>query len=416
MTSRSSADRAECAKIDSDGAPSLGGDQNSLSANQNDISTPGLSPSLASEQDASAMMDNVPHPGGEVSVLLPSNSTLRLRPRRRARSATVFGPGPIPPPALTGANSTASAPSPASSILSPGSGGFAGQTSSGADNASIATEGLMPRNGRPLIGIRAKYAHGGANGYASPETLAHNILRLASVSTDGPQTLEEIDAISAEAAANTAATAGTQAEPNGTAFRDRARSIRFDDEAARSIIAKFRASPDDSPPSPPKASPRRRLSLPSVGEPNGLHCPGRDELRNRAASDPGLNALCELVLRGLSPAPLEDASSPTDVDRSQAQESEAAGLTVDVDTDQAVLDTEDAVMITPRRRNRLRRSPRIDPVLEVDESRETMPRWALDYDNFINGLEDQEDDDDAVEEDAEDQADSFSELNESVGH
>lgn len=359
------------------------------------------------------MMDNVPHPGGEVSVLLPSNSTLRLRPRRRARSATVFSPGPILPPTSTGANSTDSTPSPASSILSPSSGSSAGQTSSRADNSSMASEGLMPRKGRPLIGIRAKYAHGCPNGYASPETLATNILRLASVSTDGPQTLEEIDAISAEAAANTAATPGNQAaESNGAAFRDRARSIRIDDEAARSIIAKFRASPDHSPPSPPKASPRRRLSLPSVGEPNGLLCPGRDELRNRAASDPGLNALRELVIRGLSPAPFEEAASPTDVDR--PQEINAAPLTVD--TDQAVLDTQDAVMITPRRRNRLRRSPRIDPVLEVDESRDTLPRWALDYDNFVNGLEDQEDDEVFVEEDEEDQADSFSELNESVGH
>ena len=424
---RSSTDPAERGQTDSDGTASPDGAQCGLPGNQNSASNSISALSSISPDEAAAVPTIAPSAVNEVSVLLPSNSTLRLRPRRRARSNAIVGPGPIPQiPTSTSTCSTGTAPSPALSAPSPGSASFADstdQTSSETGGASPAWADQLPRNGRPLVGIRAKYKPGGLNGFPAPDVLANNIIALATVSTAGPQTLEEIDAISAEAAAN--AEASTNAtnvatQPNGTSTstRPRARSVRFDDESARSIIANFRATPENSPPSPPKPSPRRRLSLPSFQEPDGLHCPGRDELRsNRRASDPGLPGLRDIMMRRLFRSANDNASSPTDVDRNEVAEAQTAEHN-GIAPQSALDDIQDAVMITPRRRNRLRRSPLIDPVLEVDESRETPPRWALDFDNFINGLEDQDDDDSAEEDEDEDEdkADSFSEINESVGH
>lgn len=364
---------------------------------------------LPSENAAVGFTNSVARSVSETSVLLPSKSTLRLRPRRRVKSDdSIASPGPA-----AGVRNPAgsSSPGPAAGLaFSPGTGDCGGSRSAahhspGGSSTRATSAGLLPRNGRPLLGIRAKYTPGRRNGHVAPEVQAANILALASASTvANPKTLEEIDA---EAAAAVRA--------NG----HRTRTVRFaDEQEARGALAAARQmhppeAPPSPSPSPPRPSPRRRLSLPSFQQPNGLHCPGRDEIRaSRRASDPGLPALRDIMRRRLFPGAAESSSPPTDVDRPNDSEDQD-GADNKGDTHHAALeDTQDAIMIATRRRSRLRRSPQVDPVLEVDESRDTVPRWALDFDNFINGLEDL-DDDDAVEEE-DDKTDCFPEINESA--
>lgn len=398
------ADRAESTQSNLSLASSSETIKNTLSDNGK-TSTPN-STSLPGENVAVGFTNSVTRSVSETSVLLPSRSTLRLRPRRRVKSDDSIAS----PDSAAGVRNTAGSSSPGSAPLaiSSGPGGTGGPRSAahhspGGSITRATSAGLLPRNGGPLLGIRAKYTPGRRNGHVAPEVQAANILALASASTvANPKTLEEIDA---EAAAT--------ARADG----HRTRTVRFaDEQEARGALASARQMhPPEAPPSPspPRPSPRRRLSLPSFQQPNGLHCPGRDEIRaSRRASDPGLPALRDIMRRRLFPGAAESSSPPTDVDRPEDSEDQGGADNKGGTHHAALEDTQDAIMIATRRRSRLRRSPQVDPVLEVDESRDTMPRWALDFDNFINGLEDV-DDDDAVEEE-EDKTDCFPEINESA--
>lgn len=347
------------------------------------------------------MTSSVPRSSSETSVLLPSTSTRRLRPRRRVKSDDSLlssGPGPAGR-ASTGPPGTGSSPDLDSRLASP---------ATPRTGSTLPTSvRLLPRRGEPLIRLRPKYPSGPGNGYPSPEAQAATILALAGASTLGsPRSLEEVDAAAAQAA-------------NGTSVDQR----RDEETVPRGVLAHIRAllpSPDATPPSPPKPSPRRRLSLPSFQEPAGLHCPGRNELRanQRRASDPGLPALREIMRRRIFAGPVTATSSSTHTDLEGPHQS--AEHTDDVNHEVSSADTEGALMITTRRRGKLRRSPKIEPVLEVDESHDALPSWARDFDDFLNGREG-EDDEDTVQLDVsehgsdasstqQEKADSFSEI------
>lgn len=354
----------------------------------------------------------------KTSVLLPSQSTRRYRPRRRLvpqGSHTDTGPtsemrnAPDVKP-----NGVASS---ANSVIIGNSTSQSSLASGKASKASAAPSSLSPRVGKPLVGIRAKYRVGHQNGYPSPEEQARKIIALANAPViSGPKTLEEADAMAAAAAAAAAKVeVEVKVKVNGTpaAHAHEGDAVPLVLPFVRTQLPSF----DGTSSSPPKPLHHRRHSLPSFHEPNGLWCPGRNELKGvvRRASDPGLPTLRELMRRRMYDIP-NDPSSPTDVDREADHVSEGIVPQNANSTQNSAPheDTDGAIMITPRRRRaRLRRSPRIDPVPEVDESRETLPSWALDHDDFINGRELQ-DDSDTIEEEDEDAADSFSEINESA--